>query len=42
MNMNNDGVRVKTDKRKYSTRILAGADGIRGAVHRRLIGKQDT
>ncbi|MCJ7471392.1 MAG: FAD-dependent monooxygenase, partial [Actinobacteria bacterium] len=33
---NNSGIIVKTEKYKYNTRILIGADGIRGLVHRRI------
>ena len=35
---NNSGITVKTNKRKYNTKVLVGADGIRGLVHRRIIG----
>ena len=36
---NNSGITVKTNKRKYNTKVLVGADGIRGLVHHRIIGK---
>ena len=36
---NNSGITVKTKKCKYNTKILVGADGIRGLVHHRVIGK---
>ncbi len=35
----NNNITVKTKKHKYRTKILIGADGIRGLVHRRIIGK---
>jgi len=35
----NNSVTVKTEKHKYNAKILVGADGIRGLVHRRIIGK---
>ena len=36
---NNGGITIKTGGGKYSAKILIGADGIRGLVHRRVIGK---
>ncbi|MFC2145087.1 NAD(P)/FAD-dependent oxidoreductase [Actinomycetota bacterium] len=36
---NNSGINVKTNKCKYNSKVLVGADGIRGLVHRRIIGK---
>ena len=36
---NNSDITIKTKKCKYNTKILVGADGIRGLVHRRIIGK---
>ncbi|MCK5567979.1 MAG: NAD(P)/FAD-dependent oxidoreductase, partial [Actinomycetia bacterium] len=36
---NNGGVTVRTGNGKYSSKILVGADGIRGLVHRRIIGR---
>jgi geranylgeranyl reductase family protein len=36
---NNSSVTVRTEKKKYNTKILIGADGIRGLVHRRIRGK---
>ena len=36
---NNRGVTVRTGNGKYSSKILVGADGIRGLVHRRIIGR---
>ncbi|MCL5070883.1 MAG: NAD(P)/FAD-dependent oxidoreductase [Actinobacteria bacterium] len=32
---------VKTDKNKYRAKVLAGADGTRGLVHRAVTGKAD-
>lgn len=36
---NNSDIIVETEKHRYNTKILIGADGIRGLVHRRIIGK---
>jgi geranylgeranyl reductase family protein len=36
---NNSSITVKTKKGKYNTKILVGADGIRGMVHHRIIDK---
>lgn len=33
-------IEIKTSRKKYKSKILAGADGIRGIVHRNLLGKK--
>ncbi|MCJ7665746.1 MAG: NAD(P)/FAD-dependent oxidoreductase [Actinobacteria bacterium] len=38
---NNRGIMVKTGNGRYTSKILIGADGIRGLVHRRIIGKAE-
>ncbi|MBM3707199.1 MAG: NAD(P)/FAD-dependent oxidoreductase [Actinobacteria bacterium] len=33
-------VEIKTSRKKYRTKVLVGADGIRGTVHRNLLGRK--